>query len=332
MQDSIEDLDRTKTWRWLFPLIAVVVLAFFPLVSAISNGFSQSGVSIAQSQEIFGENSDDFESEAVAFYIQMLEFDPETERAKIMFYPWPTEDLARQFSSSVISSKDIEIFVDAQNTSVQNISPGEQIGGIEAQLDVLSTYFPEFASDSLYPFDRYVLDAYASAAVKWNEGEEYSPIQTFDYFYSSPVSGFEVQYQRLGAFENLDPSSELALDPENISFERADGKISFYAFFERSFAVKAIALFIYTFIVLATVVLAWVTQRIASGARPASMNALIWAAASILGILDLRSVAPGNPRIGVFADLLFFFPPLLLSLACTVVLAYFWTVRKSWQD
>lgn len=332
MSITEEDQDRTRTWRWLFPVIAVVVLAFFPIVSMLSNGFSQSGVTVSQTQEIFGENSDDFDSETVAFYIQMLEFDPETERAKLMYYPWPTDDLASQFSSSVISKKEIQVFIDSQNTSVKSFAPGEQIGGIEAQLDVLSTYYPELASDSLYPFDRYVLDAYASAAVKWNEGEEFSPVQTFDYFYSSPVSGFEVRYQRLGAFENLDPSSEKASDPENIAFERADGKLSFYAFFERSFAVKAIAIFIYTFITLATLVLAWVTQRIASGARPASMNALIWAAASILGILDLRSVAPGSPRIGVFADLLFFFPPLLLSLACTVVLAYFWTVRKSWQD
>lgn len=332
MSSLDEDQDRTKTWRWLFPLIAVVVLAFFPLVSAVSNGFSESGIQVNQPEEIYGQNSDDFTKGTVAFYIQMLEFDPETERAKLMFYPWPTDDLADQFSSSVISKKEIQVFVDSQNTSVSTYGPGQQIGGIEAQLDVLSTYFPELASDSLYPFDKYVLDAYASAKVKWNEGEDFSPVQTFDYFYQSPVSGFEVTYQRLGAFENLDPSAAESQASETIEFERADGNISFYAFFERSFAVKAIAIFIYTFIVLATIVLAWVTQRIASGARPASMNALIWAAASILGILDLRAVAPGEPRVGVFGDLMFFFPPLFLSLACTVVLAYFWTVRKSWQD
>jgi hypothetical protein len=58
------------------------------------------------------------------------------------------------------------------------------------------------------------------------------------------------------------------------------------------------------------------------------MNAMVWAAASILGVIQLRTVAPGNPRIGIIADNFFFFPSLLIMLACGVVMTYLWSTRE----
>ena len=61
------------------------------------------------------------------------------------------------------------------------------------------------------------------------------------------------------------------------------------------------------------------------------MESLIWAAASMLGILELRALAPGDLRIGVFADLIFFFPSLLMSLISVAAITYLWSTRKSYS-
>ena len=317
--------------RTVFIAAALALAVFFPAVSFLADAYSPSGVKVVETG-LFGEASSDFAEESVAVYVQMLSFDPETERAEMAYYPWPTDDLAKQFSSSVLTERDLRFFVDSQNTELTEFAAGDQVGGVYATVDVLSTDYPDLASDSLYPFDAYVLDSFARVETRRDGETEYSPIQTFDYFYSSPVPGFDVTYERLGAFDSGYASDAQSRDLEVIDLERFEGKISFYAFIERSFAVKAIAIFIYSFILIATLALVWVASQMTLGKRPASMEALIWAAASMLGILELRALAPGDPRIGVFADLIIFFPSLILSLASVAVITYLWNTRKDFES
>lgn len=320
-----------KRVRTAFIAAALALAVFFPALSFLADAYSPSGVKVVETG-LYGESSTDFTEESVAVYVQMLSFDPETERAEMAYYPWPTDDLAKQFSSSVLTERDLRFFVDSQNTELTEFAAGDQVGGVYATVDVLSTDYPDLASDSLYPFDQYVLDSFARVETRKDGDEDYSPIQTFDYFYSSPVPGFDVTYERLGAFESGYASDPQARDLEVIDLERFEGKISFYAFIERSFAVKAIAIFIYSFILIATLALVWVASQMTLGKRPASMEALIWAAASMLGILELRALAPGDPRIGVFADLIVFFPSLILSLASVAVITYLWNTRKDFES
>lgn len=320
-----------KRVRVAFIASALALAVFFPLLSFIADAYAPSGVKVVETG-LFGESSLDFDSEAVAVYVQMLSFDPENQRAEMAYYPWPTDDLAKQFSSSVLTNKDIRFFVDSQNTSLTEFEAGDQVGGVEATVDVLSTNYSERASDSLYPFDFYVMDSFARVETRESATSEYEPVQTFDYFYTSPVPGFDVTYERLGAFETGLPADPSSRDLEVIDAERFDGKISFYAFIERSFAVKAIAVFIYSFILIASLALVWVASQMTMGKRPASMEALIWAAASMLGILELRALAPGDPRIGVYADLVIFFPSLILSLASVAVITYLWNTRKDFES
>ncbi len=311
-------------------MILVVVLAIaMPGVSYWANSISPSGVKVIDTG-IYGESSTDFDANSIAIYVQMLEFVPETQRAEMAFYPWPTDDIAKQLSSSVVTDVPIQFLVDSQNGSVARFDAGSQVGAVYATVDVLSTDYSELASDSLYPFDAYVMDSFARVQIMGEDGE-FGPVQTFDYFYSSPVPGFDVTYQRLGAFDSGyagDPGSQ---DLAQIDLERFYGKISFYAFIERSFAVKAIALFIYGFILIASLALVWVASQMVIGRRPPSMESLIWAAASMLGILELRALAPGEPRIGVFADLIFFFPSLMMSLVSVAAITYLWSTRENIQ-
>lgn len=320
-----------KRARLIFISFALLLAVVFPALSFAADAYSPSGIKV-EDMGIYGESSADFDKEAVAIYVQMLGFNPETERADMAYYPWPTDDLAQQFSSSVLGKVDLRFFVDSQNAELTEFAAGDQIGGVETTVDVLSTDFPDLASDSLYPFDQYVMDSYARVETRPSALQDYQTIQTFDYFYTSPVPGFDVTYQRLAAFETAMPSEKSSKDPFRIAAERADGKISFYAFIERSFAVKAIAVFMYSFILIATLALVWVTSQMALGKRQASMEALIWAAASMLGILELRNLAPGSPRLGVLADLLIFYPSLILSLASVAGITYLWNTRRNLES
>jgi len=311
-------------------LAAVFLLAIaIPGGSFWINSVTPSGVTVMDTG-IYGESSTDFESNSVAIYIQMLDFDPETERAQVAFYPWPTEDIAKQLSSSVILERGITFLADSQNGEVKKFGAGDQVGAVEATIDVLSGDYPERASDAFYPFDRYVMDSFAQVQIESDIGE-YGPVQTFDYFYESPVPGFDITYQRLGAFDSGYAGNADSLDLRQIALERFYGKVSFYAFIERSFAVRAIALFIYGFILISSLALVWVASQMVIGRRDPSMESLIWAAASMLGILELRALAPGDPRIGVFADLIFFFPSLLMSLISVAAITYLWSTRKSYS-
>jgi len=319
---------RTLSRRALATMSGVVLLSLaFPVVSLLSGAYSVTTVRVSD-DGIFGESSDHFEEQTVAVYAQMLGFDASKQRADMAYYPWPTDDLAKQFSSSVVGKNDIRLFVDAQDAQLTEFPSGTQVGGVEVTVDVLSSDFPDLASDSLYPFDRYAMDSYVQVETRANSSEEYKPIQTFDYFYTSPVSGFDVTYQRLAAFDSAYPGADESRNLEEIAIERSEGKISFYAFIERTFAVKAIAVIIYLFVAIAAITQIFVFYMIAVGKRPPSMSGLTWAAATLLGLVQLRMVAPGDPRIGVFADIVIFFPAMILTLTSLVGITYLWNSRK----
>lgn len=310
----------------LVALLFIFLALLLPLGAIWQNNQGDTGVSVVD-MGLEGESSTDFEEDSIALYVQMTGFNPETKRAEMAYFPWPTENLADQFSSSVVGDVPIKLFVDGQNAEIAEFDAGDQIGAVETVVDVLSTRDSSMASDGLYPFDVYEMDGYAQVVADI-DGTGYQPVQTFDYFYTTPVPGFNILYERMSAFDTPLGSEEYALDYEKLLQERMEGKISFLAKIERSFAVKSIAVFIYLFAVVTALSTAVITLRVLSGARPASMNAMVWAAASILGVIQLRTVAPGNPRIGIIADNFFFFPSLVIMLACGVVMTYLWSTRE----
>lgn len=308
--------------------LVLLMIAFISIpVTFATNGASDlSGVTVVD-MGLPEESSDALSKETVALYIQMTSFDAEKRRAELAVFPWPTDELATQFSSSVIGEVPIKIFVDGHENGTRTFVAAEQLGAVNVTADVLSTRDPSRSSDALYPFDSYELDSYAQVQANLN-GRGFESIQTFDYFYTTPVPGFDITYERASAFEETIGSSPYELDVSKLAAERAEGKISFFAKIERSIAVKSIAVFIYLFALLTAISTAAVTIRMVYGGRLVSMEALTWQAAAILGVIQLRSVAPGNPRIGVLADMYLFFPSLLIMLTCGIVMTVLW-IRRS---
>lgn len=204
------------------------------------------------------------------------------------------------------------------------------VGAIPVEFDVVSGD-EKSSNDSRYPFDSYLLDTYATAEMGLNQKngrDQFESVKSYDFFYTNSYPGFQIKYKRTGDFEltsGEDPNSLASIESQ-----RKDGKISFTAEFRRSNAVKIIAMIIGLCLIMNIATLTWIVTKIWSGKRPPSMQALVWSAASFLGTLQLRQVLPGNPRIGIAMDFIFFFPALFVGLISSVLLTSLWIKRDDW--
>jgi hypothetical protein len=272
----------------------------------------------------------DRDTNAINVWFQAVSFDPESQKARFNVYPWPSADLTEtMFSSSTVTKRDFTIFVDELNgQGIYNFEENQVVGSISSELDVLSFWHQERARDAYYPFDKYVLDTYVEVALV-EEGGEKAPIRTFDFFYTNSVSGFQIKYSRVAAYDDDFNGGMYRL--EEIIRERDQGKISFLASFERSFAVKLTVVLLCLLMLLNALTLMWISGRVISKHRPPSMQALIWSAASVLAMIQLRDLYPGEPRLGIAIDYFVFFPSMLTSMLVGLVLTASWIVRSDYQ-
>jgi hypothetical protein len=272
----------------------------------------------------------DRDTKAINVWFQAVSFDPETQKARFNIYPWPSDDLvSASFASSTVTNRAFVLFVDElDGQGVYEFGENQVVGSIASELDVLSYLHQERARDSYYPFDRYVLDTYVDVALLAEDGAQ-EPIRTFDYFYTNSVSGFQISYQRVAAFDSDLNDDMYRLD--QVIRERDAGKISFLATFERSFAVKLTVIVLCLLILLNALMLVWIAGQVMSKTRPPSMQALIWSAASVLATIQLRDLYPGKPRLGIAVDYFIFFPSMLASMLVGIVLTASWTMRSDYH-
>jgi hypothetical protein len=325
---------RISLFIFLFLLIPVSIPMFF----FADGGVERLEVSVDDKFGVMDENPPEASENAVQVWFQAIRFDPESQKAEFNVFPWPTDDLANGFSSSTQLKEDfgpIQIWVDS--TAMENahtFGPGDSIGAIKAEIDVLNEEFDDYKSDAYYPFDTYRLKAFAETYVGEvvdAENVDWQPIKTFDFFYTTPIPGFKISYERKANYldsngNEVDPDSSSA-----IKSQRQEGMISFQATISRSSAVKTISLIIGIFCMMSALTLTWISTGIWMGRRPPSMQALVWSAATVLGTVQLRDILPGRPRIGIGMDFVFFFPTLLVGLISSLLITTIWIRRDDWE-
>lgn len=270
------------------------------------------------------------DKKSINLWFQAVAFDAETQKARFNVYPWPSADLiVTSFASSTISDTDFSIWIDElSGQGTYDFKKNQAIGALTVDLDVLSRVREIRSSDSYYPFDMYALDAYADTSFV-DADDSLTPAKTFDFFYTNSVPGFQIDFSRIAAY-NKSFSPEMH-DLSRILEQRDQGYISFIAEFRRSLAVKIAVSILSLIILLNSITLVLITGRVVKGIRPPSMQALVWSAASVLGTIQLRSLFPGNPRLGIALDFLVFFPGMLASMVVGVVLATSWIRRSDFQ-
>lgn len=324
---------RTLAFILLFLVIPISVPTFF----FTSGGAKKLDVSV---DDQFGDISEfpDADKNTVALWFQALSFNPESEKAEFNVFPWPSADLASPFDSSTQLNQDfgpVQIWIDSTAMVNEHIfGPGDSIGAIKAEIDVISDNFEDYKSDTYYPFDAYRLNAFAQTFVGKildEENVEWKPINTFDFFYKTPIPGFQFNYERKANFTNSNGQSVESDSSLEIKSQRKEGLVSFQATITRSRAVKTIAIILGIFSIMSASTLTWISAGIWTKKRPPSMQALVWAAATVLGIVQLRDILPGRPRMGIAMDFIFFFPTLLIGLISSLLITTLWIRREDWE-
>jgi hypothetical protein len=320
--------------RLRFVVLFLLIPASIPTFFLFTHGLNSVDVSV--DDEIGLANPSDVISadRSVSLYFQAVSFDPEGQTAEFKIYPWPTEELAVTYSSSaVLNEFPIRVWSDGITSANYNLfEPFSSVGAIAQEFDVLSTGHQQSANDARYPFDSYVLDTFAWVEIDNspdNNKDDFEEVNTFDFFYTTPIPGFHVSYIRTADYE--DDQVQDIYAKSAIESQREQGLISFEAKFTRSTAVKTISLIIGIFCIISALTLTWITAGIWFRRRPPSMQALVWSAASVLGTIQLRDILPGNPRIGISMDFLFFFPSLLIGLISSLLITGLWIRRDDWE-
>lgn len=272
-------------------------------------------------------------SDSIEFWYQFTNVNPQTGHLNVNIYLWPSLDLATPYSSATITRVPIKAFVDniSQN-SWQEFAPGDAIGAIPIVLDMTNPLKLERANEFFYPFDEYSVDNYVKVQIgSNNQVNNFQNVNTYEFYYEPQIPGFEFYVSRGATFDDFDWFEDSAYDESLVAKQREEGKISNLIQVTRSGSVKYTSLLIFTGILLGSLALLITTIYVARAKRPPSMTALIWAAASILGITQMRQLVPGEPRLGILLDLYIFFPSLIICIMSSVILAVTWVRRENFK-
>ena len=323
--------------------VLVFVITFLALMAAgLSQTANQSTISerdIGGSKTVNGVKTDSkldekLSTNSIEVWYQFLNFNSKSGSLSTNVYIWPSSDLARIFSSSTITKVPISAFID-------NLSPvtsfefksGDSIGAIPIDLDNTNPLGLKNSNEKYYPFDQYSLDTY----VKLKNGNRASEIignssNTYEFFWPSQVPGFVFDIWRGATFaDTYNWFDNEAYEEERISGQRENGEISLLIKVSRSNSVKFASILIYLGMLLSCSALLIITVYVWRSKRPSSITALVWAAAQILGLFQLRELLPDNPREGILLDLYIFYPGVIVSLLCAAVLSIIWVKHEDFR-
>jgi len=274
------------------------------------------------------------EKDSIEFWYQFLDFSSKNGSLSVNAYVWPSSDLAQLFSSSGTVRVPITAFIDNVSTqSSYKYIPGDSIGAIPIVIDGTNPLALQNSNEFYYPFDQYSLDSY----VKLKNGSGASKIDThnsnsYEFFWPSQVAGYVFKVWRGATFaDTYDWFDIEAYDGDKISKQRENGEISLLIKVSRSNSVKLASVLIYFGIILSCLALLIMTTFIFRGKRPSSVTALVWAAAQILGLFQIRQLLPDNPRLGILLDLYIFYPGVIVSLFCAIILTIFWVKKDDFR-
>jgi len=308
-------------------------------ISQTSNQSTISERDLAGSKTINGVKTDlkldkKLGTNSVELWYQFLNFNPKSGSLSVNVYIWPSSDLAKMFSSSTITYVPISAFIDNLSPVTSfNFKSGDSIGAIPIELDGTNPLSLKNSDEMYYPFDQYSLDTY----VKLKNGDLNSEVisdnsNSYEFFWPSQVPGFVFDVWRGATFaDTYDWFDNEAYEEDKIAEQRENGEISVLIKVSRSNSVKFASILIYLGILLSCSALLIITIYVWRGKRPSSVTALVWAAAQILGLFQLRELLPDNPREGILLDLYIFYPGVIISLSCAVILSIIWVKKDNFQ-
>jgi len=322
--------ERLKRGPFFFIIGGVVFALVFSLVGLIASDRRLGDVdSKSQVDELWEETSiANGDMEVGSLFVQVADFDAELQKAKIIAFLVPPSEFADSYSSSFVTKKPFQFFIDnADKKTVYRLFEGETLGGVEALVDVNNPLDLSRAGDVWYPFDRYSFEVVAKldSITTENGIEKIMPIPLNEYEYSNGEQDFDLGYSRCSS-DLESPCRNL----ETIKNDRENGQTTTIITISRNVSSQLFAILVSIFFFVTSFSLAAMALLVSMRRRPPSVSALTWSAASLLGLMELRTLFPGKPRIGIAIDLLSFFPSLIVTAASTLALVYMWSTRDDY--
>jgi len=254
---------------------------------------------------------------SVGLEVRPIGVDPSSGVMRLLLVPTATGDFGQSLAHGAFFTAPLIFNADVSSgQSTVTVPASSVVGGLPAEILLDGT-------EVNYTFDSYTTALFASVSSNATTAEGSTP----EFVLSdggSLVPGYDLQSSAVSFL--TDGSDEAALAKDR---QAGFGYMAWNV--GRSSATKFIAILIAVLMIMGALVSILITWAIVRGRRPSSINALVWLAAFLFAMFQVRQTLPGNPAPGITFDRLVFFPVVLTLVLLIVVNLIAWSTRNDWD-
>lgn len=176
-------------------------------------------------------------------------------------------------------------------------------------------------SPTNYPFDQYQSKFYATASSDFTEDGTTELVLRDK---TEAIPGFSGLSKYL-AFEDETENQE------KIKSDISQGMGLIQWEFKRATSTVVAAFLLGALMLIGAAVSSLMTISVLKGTRPPSINSLVWFAAFLFALFQVRNQLPGDPPNGIKFDLFIFYPVILLLIILIAINVELWNNRDDWD-
>lgn len=286
-------------------LIATVVTAGAVALGAVTNGTYTTTVTLPPPP-----------TDMVGLTVRAQAINPQASTMTMTLIPRVGGSFGRDLPNGAFFTTPVLFNADVSSGQATVKVPASSIrGGLSAQV-------PLSGSQASYPFDTYTASLFASAATQNDAATDDAGFVLSDA--NTVVPGFDVTATPRGFLDAQSTTTSLAAD-QQAGYGYVEWSIV------RSSTTKFVVLVLGLLIVLGTVVSLLITWAIVTHRRPPSINAMVWLAAFLFALFQVRRLLPGDPGSGIAFDRFLFYPVILVLVLLIVVNLLAWSTREDWD-
>lgn len=291
--------------------VGVVLLAGIAILASISN--YEYEVS-----EFLDSTKEDKNEDAVGIEIRMQDVDTQSGVLSFLIKPEAFGTYGENLENGAFLNFPLLFNFDVlEGDSLHDPPAGNIFGGQFVGVQLVG-------DQNFYPFDRYRANFFASVQVKGTSESTLDAPRFFASDSGKAISGFSIFAQQVGFIDG-------EITRESIDGDRESG-VSFLIWeIERSQSTKFIALLLSSLMILGGLMGLFITLSIVRQKRPPSITILVWLAAFLFALFQIRNQFPGSPPVGVNLDKFVFFPTVLTLVILIVINVILWVRRDDWD-
>lgn len=225
---------------------------------------------------------------------------------------WPAGEIGSALVNTGVAQRALTLNFDSLNETSWEIPAKRFIGSRTFEIPLNNS-----SAISSYPFDSYQ-GSWSSFLLDFQTSKSLASTLTVS---KKPIYGWEMAVSPIAVENDVSLGKTVNLN----------GKLSFAWTANRSDSIKLSAVLLIVVMILGTVAALILSTSIFRGRRPPTLSALGWLATSLFAILEIRNKFPGDPPLGIAADLFVTYPVTLTLLGLILANTYFWLNRDDWD-